>query len=83
MLGLYDKYYSKWFMTGERKRWGPMVTDAEKKKFRVAIRMVEEGVLEEYDQVCPYATGAIRKEVFRIIDGIDITGIIGKYVHGR
>jgi len=82
VLGLYDKYYNKWFMTGERKRWGPMVTDADKKKFKVAIRMVEEGVLEKYDMVCPYAIGASRKEVFRIVDGIDITGVIGKYVSG-
>lgn len=27
-----------------------------------------------------YAIGASRKELFRIVDGIDITGVIGKYV---
>ena len=41
VLGLHDEYYNKWFMMGERKRWGSMVTDAEKKKFKVAICMTK------------------------------------------
>ena len=41
-------------MAEEDKRWGMSVTNNEKKKFKIAICMIEEGVLEKYDSVCPY-----------------------------
>jgi len=82
VLGLYDKYYNKWFMTGDRKKWGPLVSDTEKKKFKVAIRMVEDGVLEKYDYVCPNNDiGTSRKEVFQIVDGTAIMNVKGKFTY--
>jgi hypothetical protein len=40
------------------------VSGAEQKKFRITIRMVEDGVVDEYDLVCPHDSGSNRKEVF-------------------
>jgi hypothetical protein len=53
-MGVYDKYYNKWFMTGDKKRWGPLGSGAEQKKFRITIHMVEDRVVDEYDLVCPH-----------------------------
>ena len=80
VLGVYDKYYNKWFMTAEEKRWGPSVSVTEKKKYKVAIRMVEDGVLEKYDYVSPYDVGYNRKEVFRMVDGAAIIEVKGKFI---
>lgn len=81
VLGVYDKYYNKWFMTAEKKRWGTSVSVTEKKKYKVAIRMVEEGVLERYDCVSPNDVGYNRKEVFRIVDGAAIIDVKGKFIN--
>jgi hypothetical protein len=40
------------------------VSGAEQKKFRIAICMVEDGVVDEYDLVCPHDSGTNRKKVF-------------------
>jgi hypothetical protein len=45
-MGVYDKYYNKWFMMGDKKRWGPLGSGADQKKFRIAICMVEDGVVD-------------------------------------
>jgi len=83
VVGVYDKYYNKWFLTEDKKRWGPSVSDAEKKKFKVAIRMVEEGALEKYDYVSPYDIGSSRNEIFRIVDGSAIVHVKGKFIKER
>jgi hypothetical protein len=53
VLGVYDKYNNKWFMTGEKKSWGRSMSDTEQlKKYRLGLRMVEGGDLfEQYDDV--------------------------------
>ncbi len=53
---------------------------AEQKKFRIAIRMVEDGVVDEYDLVCPHDSGSNRKELFQIVYGNDIMDVRGKFV---
>ena len=79
VIGMYDKYYNKWFMTGENKSWGAAVTKNEKKRYKMAIRMVEDGALDKYDYVCPCGDEYSRKEVFRIVDGNTIIDVKGKY----
>lgn len=79
VIGMYDKYYNKWFMTGENKSWGAAVTKNEKKRYKMAIRMVEDGALDKYDYVCPCGDEYSRKEVFRIVDGNAIIDVKGKY----
>ncbi len=46
--------------------------------------MVEDGVVDEYDLVCPHDSGSNRKEVFSIVYGNDIMDVRGKsakYMH--
>ena len=45
MLGVYTKSHNKWFMSGEKQRWGPLMEEAEMKRFKVAVRIVEKNVL--------------------------------------
>jgi hypothetical protein len=56
------------------------VSGAEQKKFRIAICMVEDGMVDEYDLVCPHDSGSNRKEVFQIVYGNDIMDVKGKFV---
>ncbi len=53
---------------------------AEQKKFKIAIRMVEDRVVDEYDLVCPHDFGSNRKEVFQIVYGNDIMDVRVKFV---
>ncbi len=57
------------------------VSGAEQKKFRIATRMVEDGVVDEYDLVCPHDSGSNRKEVFQIVYGNDTMDVRGKFVN--
>ncbi len=42
--------------------------------------MVEDGVVDKYDLVCPHDSGSNRKEVFRIVYGNDIMNVRGEFV---
>jgi hypothetical protein len=57
-----------------------VVSGAEQKKFRIAICMVEDWVVDEYDLACPHDSGSNRKEVFQIVYGNDIMDVRGKFV---
>jgi hypothetical protein len=56
------------------------VSGTEQKKLRIAIRMIEDRVVDEYDLVCPHDSRSNRKEVFRIVYGNDIMDVRGKFV---
>ena len=43
--GIYGKSYNKWFIYGEKKSWGDKMNTEDKKKYKIAICMIEEGVL--------------------------------------
>ena len=52
MLGVYGKFYNKWLLSmDEKKKWNPGADEKFMKKFWFAIRMVEDGALEAYDDV--------------------------------
>ena len=38
-------------MTGDKKEWFPDMAEAEKKTYKIAMRMLETGILEDYDDV--------------------------------
>ena len=79
VLGLYHKSYNKWFMTGEKKAWGPKMKDEDKKKWKVKMRMVEEGSLNDYDDVCFGDERFNLSDVCRTVDGTEIDGVLGTY----
>ena len=82
VLGLYDKYYNKWFMTGEKKAWTEAMTDEKKKKYKMAVRMMEEGTYEEYDDVALDDNTYNLKDVCKIVDGSEIMAVKGNYKLG-
>jgi len=42
VIGVYDKSYNKWFMAKENKKHWMSLSQQERKKYKVAIRMVED-----------------------------------------
>ena len=77
--GNYEKSYNKWFMSGEKKSWGGKMMAEDKKKYKIAISMIDEGVLTDFDDV--YLTGFCYdlKDICRIVDGTDIISVKGMY----
>jgi hypothetical protein len=52
VLGVYDKFYNKWWLSmDEKEKWSPRADEKLMKKFRFTIRMVEDVELEAYDDV--------------------------------
>ena len=80
VLGLYDKYYNKWFMTGEAKGWEPLMAAVDKKKYRLAILMIEDGRVEKYDDVELDDARYNLKDICKVIDGSEIVDVKGKYI---
>ena len=49
VLGLYDKSYNKWFMSGEKKAWVDKAKVEEKRRYKIKMHMIEDGILTYYD----------------------------------
>ena len=79
VLGVYDKFYNKWFMTSEKKHWGVLMKEDRKKLFKMAIRMMETGSIEDYDDVALDDEDYKLKDICRVIDGNDIVEVKGTY----
>ena len=79
VLGVYDKYNNKWFMTGDKKSWGRSMSATELKKYRLGLRMVECGELfEQYDDVALDEEKFKQKDICQIVDGSQVTCVKGK-----
>ena len=79
-LGVYDKTYNKWWMSGKGYPWSMSMTNAKKKEFKLAVRMMEDGVLTAYEDV-PLDSEELKiNHICRIIYGTDIECVLGKYV---
>lgn len=79
VLGVYDKYNNKWFMTGEKKSWGRSISATELKKYRLGLRMVEgDDIFEQYDDVALDDDKFKIKDICRIVDGSQVTCVKGK-----
>jgi len=79
VLGLYDKSYNKWFMTGERKPWRPRMKAEDKKKYKMAICMMEDGGYKEFDDIALTDGRYNLKDICKIVDGNDIVAVKGRY----
>lgn len=79
VLGVYDKSYNKFFMTGDKKKWGKLVPQDDLKKYKIALMMVKRDVVDGYYDVslhCPI-DGCKRKDVCRIINGTMVEAVLG------
>ena len=79
IIGLYDKYYNKWWMTGDKKGWNLLMKDTEKKKYKVAMWMVEEGSVADYDDIEFDDDRFKLKDICKVVDGTEIVGVLGTY----
>ena len=79
IIGLYDKYYNKWWMAGDKKGWNLLMKDTEKKKYKVAMRMVEEGSVADYDDIEFDDDRFKLKDICKVVDGTEIVEVLGTY----
>ena len=77
--GLYGKSYNKWFVSGEKKSLGDKMNTEDKKEFKIAVCMIEEGVLIYFDDVDLTDSIYDLKDIFRIVDVTDIIAVKGMY----
>ena len=66
-------------MSGGKKAWGGNMKTEDKKKYKIAVRMIEEGVLTDFDDVDLTDSHYDLKEICRIFDGTDIITVKGMY----
>ncbi len=71
VLGVYDRSYNKYYVTGNGKVWRSNMNDAEKRKFKLALRMVKKDAVGTYVDVpmddCTDGIG--RRDIVRLVDG--------------
>jgi hypothetical protein len=80
VIGVFDKLYNKWFMTGEKKAWSPLMKDEDKKRYKVRIRMIDDGALWQYDDIPLDGNSYQSKQIYRIVPGNEIVAVHGKYI---
>ena len=73
------KSYNKWFMSGEKKDRGDEVKTEDKKKCKIIIHMIEEGILTDFDDVDLTDSRYDLKDICRIIDDTKIITVKGMY----
>ena len=68
-------------MTGERKAWGPWIMkEKEKKKYQVALRMLDEGLVELFNDIAPDDITYNGKDIHKVVDVNDTIALLGNYV---
>ncbi len=77
VLTVYDKFYNKWYMSTEKKKWSPIMDGQLKSKYRFAVRMVEDGTLESFEDVRLTDDTYDLHHVIKMVTGKDIIGVKG------
>ena len=81
VLSVFDKMSNKWFMTPELpKIWSKGMRVEEKKKYKVRIRMVIDGVLEKFDDIALDCKDFQPDDIYTCVLGNEIVDVHGKYV---
>ena len=79
VLSVYDKFYNKWLLTDEKKKWSSTMDEKEKKKYKFVARMIEKDGVEEYDDVSLDGGDHYKpNDVCFVADGSAIIAILGK-----
>ncbi len=76
VLGVYDKTYNKWFMAGEKAMWSKSMKDAEKKKYKLKLRMVEKDFEDEFDDVSLNDDTFGRSVMCQMVDASAISDVL-------
>jgi hypothetical protein len=69
----------KWYMSSYKKKWGPIMDGQLKSKYHFTVRMVEDGILEAFEDVRLSDYTYDICHVIRMITGKDVTGVEGKF----
>ena len=79
VLGLYEKTQNKWFVTREKKAWRLTMKAMDKKLYNMSIRMMEGGVLEDYDDIQLDNESYNKRDICKIVDGNELGSVKGTY----
>jgi len=77
VLAVYEKFYNKWWMSRDKKLWSLTMDPNIKNKYRLAVRMVEDGAIEAFDDVSLNNETYPKKIVLRMISGNDVMDVKG------
>ena len=85
MIGVYDKSYNKWFMAKENKKHWMSLSQQERKKYKVAIRMVEdvdtESLSENDCQDVSFHDARFKQgDICKIVHGNEICDVL-RFMH--
>jgi len=81
VIGVYDKSYNKWFMAKENKKHWMWLSHQERKKYKVAIRMVEdvdtESLSENDCEDVPFHDARFKQgDICKIVHGNEICDVL-------
>ena len=83
VLGIYDKYYNKWYLGEEPwKLWPRNDQDKEERRYKLDVRMLDKDALDECDDVPLYHADFKKKDVYKTIEDHHIASIDGKLMQG-
>jgi hypothetical protein len=85
VIGVYDKSYNKWFMAKENKKHWMSLSHQERKKYKVAIRMVEdvdtESLSENDCEDVPFHDARFKQgDICKIVHGNEICDVL-RFMH--
>ena len=75
VLSVFKKTYNKWFMTSEKQKWSDDMKKEDLLKYRCAIRMIDDGSVDDYEDVDLFHPNFELQSVCRIITGADILSL--------
>ena len=80
VMGVYDKFYNKWFLTEKRHRWAKTMDEKEKRKYRFVARMLKrDNVLDDCADVELGGLSHYKDtDILRLEDGSAILDVTGK-----
>lgn len=71
-------------MTGEKKAWGLRMSETERKKYKLAVRMVKGGLLfGKYKDVALNDEQFKLNDICKVIDGTQVLCVRGKYKYNN
>ena len=83
VLGIYDKYYNKWYLGKvPSKLWPRNSQDKDERKYKLDIRMLEKDALDEYADIPLYHADFKKKNVYQTIEDCQIVSIVGQLFEG-
>ncbi len=81
VIGVYEKFYNKWFMAKEDKKPWISLSRQDRKKYKVAIRMVEDVdakslILNDCQDVSDHDARFKQSDIYKIVHGDEIFNVL-------